>query len=90
MSQAPGTAIPDPAEVAGWTMDDVIAYLQPELKNWKETDRKIFTEANILGKLFLNLADPKYEGKGDLGRHHHFRFDSRIKHSASGLFTAAR
>jgi hypothetical protein len=65
MSQAPGTAIPDPAEVAGWTMDDVIAYLQPELKYWTETDRKIFTEANILGKLFLNLADPKYEGRED-------------------------
>jgi hypothetical protein len=65
MSQAPGTAIPDPVEVAGWTRDDVMAYLQPELKHWTETDRKIFTEANIFGKLFLHLADPKYEGRED-------------------------
>ncbi|KAA8893612.1 hypothetical protein FN846DRAFT_513185 [Sphaerosporella brunnea] len=65
MSQAPGTAIPDPLTVAGWTRDDVMAYLQPDIKYWTETDRKIFTEANVFGESFLYLADPKYEGRED-------------------------
>ncbi|KAA8893611.1 hypothetical protein FN846DRAFT_1004346 [Sphaerosporella brunnea] len=65
MSQAPGTAIPDPLTVAGWTRDDVMAYLQPNIKYWTETDRKIFTEANVFGESFLYLADPKYEDRED-------------------------